>query len=168
MTRSGATARFAAALCIAVLAASAADAQSRFPTRPIRIVSPFAAGSVSDVSLRLMADKLGTRINGQVIIDNQPRAGGIAAVTAVLSAPPDGYTIALLSSSTAISVSLFKHLPYDPLRDFAPVCGFTSSRISSPPAPPRATIPSAMSSPPPATGRAPSMSAPPRSDRRIT
>jgi tripartite-type tricarboxylate transporter receptor subunit TctC len=126
MIRLSATVRFAAALCIAVIAASAADAQNRFPSRPIRIVSPFAAGSVSDVSLRLLADKLGAQIKGQVIIDNQPRAGGIAAVTAVLSAPPDGYTVALLSSSTAISVSLFKHLPYDPLRDFAPVCGFTS------------------------------------------
>jgi len=126
MSRFGVSARFAAALCIAVIAASAADAQSRFPARPIRIVSPFAAGSVSDVSLRLLADKLGAQIKGQVIIDNQPRAGGIAAVTAVLSVPPDGYTVALLSSSTAISVSLFKHLPYDPLRDFAPVCGFTS------------------------------------------
>jgi len=126
MNRFGTTLRFASALCMAVIAASAADAQSRFPTRPIRIVSPFAAGSVSDVSLRLLADKLGAQIKGQVIIDNQPRAGGIAAVTAVLSAPPDGYTVALLSSSTAISVSLFKHLPYDPLRDFVPVCGFTS------------------------------------------
>ena len=125
MKRLATIARFAAALGIAVVAASAADAQSRFPARPIRIVSPFAAGSVSDVSLRLLADKLGARINGQVIIDNQPRAGGIAAVSAVLSAPPDGYTVALLSSSTAISVSLFKHLPYEPLRDFVPVCGFT-------------------------------------------
>jgi tripartite-type tricarboxylate transporter receptor subunit TctC len=106
--------------------AVSAGAQSRFPTRPIRIVQPFAAGSVSDVSLRLFADRLGARIGGQVIIDNQPRAGGITAVMAVLSAPPDGYTIALLSSSTAISVSLFRHLPYDPVRDFVPVAGFTS------------------------------------------
>ncbi len=126
MSRIGMATRFAAALYIALVAVSAACAQSRFPTRPIRIVSPFAAGSVSDVSLRIMADKLGARINGQVIIDNQPRAGGITAVLAVLSAPPDGYTIALLGSSTAIAPSLFKQLPYDPVRDFAPVCGFTS------------------------------------------
>jgi tripartite-type tricarboxylate transporter receptor subunit TctC len=126
MSTFGTKVRFAAALCLAVIVASAACAQGRFPTRPIRIVSPFAAGSVSDVSLRLMADKLGPRINGQVIIDNQPRAGGITAVLAVLSAPPDGYTIALLGSSTAIAPSLFKNLPYDPVRDFAPVSGFTS------------------------------------------
>jgi tripartite-type tricarboxylate transporter receptor subunit TctC len=118
---------FFLAQLLAVLAAlSPAAAQGKFPVRPIRIVSPFAAGSVSDVALRLMADKLATRIGGQVVLDNQPRAGGVTAVTAVLSAPPDGYTIALLSSSTAISVSLFKHLPYDPVRDFAPIVGFTS------------------------------------------
>ena len=93
----------------------------KFPIRPIRIVSPFAAGSASDLSLRLFADKFGARLNGQIVIDNQPRAGGVTAATSVLSSPPDGYTIALLSTSTAISVSLFKHLPYDPVRDFAPV-----------------------------------------------
>jgi tripartite-type tricarboxylate transporter receptor subunit TctC len=107
-------------------AVSAASAQNKFPTRPIRIVQPFAAGSVSDVSLRLMADKLAARIGAQIVIDNQPRAGGITAAMAVMGAAPDGYTIALFSSSTAISVSLFRHLPYDPVRDFAPVGGFTS------------------------------------------
>jgi tripartite-type tricarboxylate transporter receptor subunit TctC len=81
---------------------------------------------VSDVSLRLMADKLTARSGAQIVIDNQPRAGGITAAMAVMGAPPDGYTIALFSSSTAISVSLFRHLPYDPVRDFAPVGGFTS------------------------------------------
>ena len=111
--------------CLSATAATAA-AQSKFPSRPIRIVQPFAAGSVSDVSLRLMADKLAARIGAQIVIDNQPRAGGVTAATAVLSASPDGYTIALLSSSTAISVSLFRHLPYDPVRDFAPVGAFTS------------------------------------------
>jgi tripartite-type tricarboxylate transporter receptor subunit TctC len=110
----------------AAYAASPAAAQSKFPTRPIRIVQPFAAGSVSDVSLRLWGDRLAARIGAQIVIDNQPRAGGVAAATAVLAAPADGYTIALFSSSTAISVSLFRHLPYDPVRDFVPVGGFTS------------------------------------------
>jgi tripartite-type tricarboxylate transporter receptor subunit TctC len=110
-----------AALALLATELSPALAQARYPTRPIRIVSPFAAGSVSDISLRLFADKLAPRLNGQVIIDNQPRAGGVTAATAVLSSPPDGYAIALLSTSTAISVSLLKQLPYDPVRDFAPV-----------------------------------------------
>ena len=108
------------AMGLSVAAAQNND-QVRFPTRAIRIVSPFAAGSVSDISLRLFADKLAARLNGQIVIDNQPRAGGVTAAAAVLSSPPDGYTIALFSTSTAISVSLFKQLPYDPVRDFAPV-----------------------------------------------
>ena len=109
-----------AALALLALETHPALGQGKFPARPIRIVSPFAAGSVSDLSLRLFADKLATRVNGQVIMDNQPRAGGVTAATTVLSAPPDGYTIALFSTSTAISVSLFKQLPYDPGDEFAP------------------------------------------------
>jgi putative tricarboxylic transport membrane protein len=100
---------------------AATQGVERFPIRPIRIVSPFAAGSVSDLSLRLFADKLAARLNGQIVIDNQPRAGGVTAAATVLSAPPDGYTLVLFSTSTAISVSLLRHLPYDPVHDFAPV-----------------------------------------------
>src|SRR5712692_2320312 len=84
------------ALALLLTPLSTAVAQSKFPTRPIRIVSPFAAGSVSDISLRLFADKLAARLNGQIVIDNQPRGGGVTAATAVLSSPPDGYTIALM------------------------------------------------------------------------
>ena len=87
---------------------------------------PFAAGSVSDITLRILADKLGTRLGTSVIIDNQPRAGGVTAVAAVLSSPPDGYSLAVLSSSTAISVSLLKSLPYDPVNDFVPVAGIST------------------------------------------
>jgi len=114
-----------AALALLAVEAQRAPAQpgdrGKFPTRPIHIVSPFAAGSVSDISLRLFADKLAARLNGQIVIDNQPRAGGVTAAATVLTAPADGYTMALFSTSTAISVSLFKQLPYDPMRDFAPV-----------------------------------------------
>jgi tripartite-type tricarboxylate transporter receptor subunit TctC len=111
----------------ALLAAQApAFAQTKFPSRPIRVMLPFAAGSVSDVTLRILADKLGARIGTSVIIDNQPRAGGVTAVSAALSSPPDGYTLAVLSSSTAISVSLLKNLPYDPVNDFVPVAGIST------------------------------------------
>src|SRR5262245_22211798 len=94
-----------AALGSLVLALSPALAQGKFPSRAIRIVSPFAAGSVSDISMRLFADRLATRLNGQVVVDNQPRAGGVTAAAAVLSSAPDGYTVALLSTSTAITAS---------------------------------------------------------------
>jgi putative tricarboxylic transport membrane protein len=109
-----------------VVELSPALAQGKFPSRAIRIVSPFAAGSVSDLSMRLFADRLAARLNGQVVVDNQPRAGGVTAAAAVLSSAPDGYTIALFSTSTAISASLFKQLPYDPVRDFLPVSMFST------------------------------------------
>ena len=122
--------RYFAALAIltAIFALQVAPAlaQAKFPSRPIRVMLPFAAGSVSDVTLRILADKLGARLSTSVIIDNQPRAGGVTAVAAVLSSPPDGYTLAVLSSSTAISVSLLKNLPYDPINDFMPVAGIST------------------------------------------
>jgi tripartite-type tricarboxylate transporter receptor subunit TctC len=101
-------------------------AQGKYPSRPIRIVLPFAAGSVSDVTLRIMADKLGPRLNTTIIVDNQPRAGGTTAAAAVLSSGRDGYSLMTLSSSTAISVSLLKSLPYDPVADFVPVSGMST------------------------------------------
>jgi tripartite-type tricarboxylate transporter receptor subunit TctC len=109
-----------------VAAAAPAFAQDKYPSRPIRIVLPFAAGSVSDVTLRIMADKLGTRLNTSIIVDNQPRAGGTTAAAAALSSARDGYTLVTFSSSTAISVSLLKSLPYDPVADFVPVSGLST------------------------------------------
>ena len=101
-------------------------AQAKYPSRPIRVMLPFAAGSVSDVTLRILADKLGARLNTSVVVDNQPRAGGTTAAAAVLTAPRDGYSLVTLSSSTAISVSLLKSLPYDPVADFVPICGIST------------------------------------------
>jgi tripartite-type tricarboxylate transporter receptor subunit TctC len=101
-------------------------AQGKYPARPIRVMLPFAAGSVSDVTLRILADKLGARLNTTIVVDNQPRAGGTTAAAAVLTAPRDGYSLVTLSSSTAISVSLLKSLPYDPAADFVPICGLST------------------------------------------
>ena len=113
-----------AALLNAML--SPALAQSKYPSRPIRVMLPFAAGSVSDVTLRILADKLGTRLNTSIVIDNQPRAGGTTAALAVKTSPPDGYSLVTFSSSTAISVSLLKSLPYDPVGDFIPISGIST------------------------------------------
>ena len=71
-------------------------AQDKFPSRAIRIVSPFPAGAVSDISLRLLAERLAERLGTQFVIENQPTGGGVAAAKAVLSSPPDGHTLALL------------------------------------------------------------------------
>lgn len=98
-----------------------AGAETRYPSKAVRIVLPFAAGGVADITARIIAEKLGEKLGGRFYVENQPGAGGIAAARTVISSPPDGHTLALLSNGTAISVSLFSHLPYDPLKDFAPI-----------------------------------------------
>jgi len=98
-----------------------AGAETKYPSKPVRIVLPFAPGGVADITARVIADKLGGKLGGRFYIENQPGAGGIAAARTVISSPPDGYSLALLSNGTAISVSLFSHLPYDPLKAFAPI-----------------------------------------------
>jgi tripartite-type tricarboxylate transporter receptor subunit TctC len=114
---------FLIAAC-AVLTFNAARAQN-YPNRPVRIIVPFAAGGVGDITTRLVADKLGERLGERFIVDNQPGAGGISAARSVISAPPDGYTLALVTNGTAISVPLFKSLPFDPVKDFAPISGIS-------------------------------------------
>ena len=108
----------------AMLLTSAADAQN-YPNRPVRIVLPFAAGGVADITTRLIAEKLGDKLGERFIVDNQPGAGGISAARSVLTAAADGYTLALVTNGTAISVPLFKSLPFDPVKDFAPISGFS-------------------------------------------
>ena len=96
-------------------------AESPYPDRPIKVVSPFVAGSVSDTALRFLADTLAAKSGIQMILQNQPGAGGITATMGVKTSPADGYTVALFSNATAISVSLFRNLPFDTLADFKPV-----------------------------------------------
>jgi tripartite-type tricarboxylate transporter receptor subunit TctC len=98
-----------------------ANAEAKYPGKAVRIVLPFAAGGVADITARVIAERLGSKLGGRFYIENQPGAGGIAAARTVISSPRDGHTLALLSNGTAVSVSLFKNLPYDPLRDFEPI-----------------------------------------------
>lgn len=117
--------RWACAMALAVgsmvSAAASGWAQSPYPTRPVRIILPFGAGGVADVTSRLVAEKLGDRLGQRFVIENMPGAGGITAARAALAAPADGYTLALITNGTAISVPLFKSLPFDPLKDFTPI-----------------------------------------------
>jgi tripartite-type tricarboxylate transporter receptor subunit TctC len=106
----------AGALVLA-LAAIPATAQT-YPDRPVRIVLPFGAGGVADVSSRIIADKLGERLGQRFVIENMPGAGGITAAKTVLSASPDGYTLGLVTNGTAISAAIFNKLPFDPINDF--------------------------------------------------
>jgi tripartite-type tricarboxylate transporter receptor subunit TctC len=113
--------RIVFAISLLVFALSALAAEASYPDRSVRIVVPFAAGGVADITARIVAEKLGDRLGQRFYVENQPGAGGIAAARTVISSAPDGYTLALLSNGTAISVSLFKKLSFDPLRDFAPI-----------------------------------------------
>ena len=98
-----------------------ASAQAPYPTRPIRIVVPFGAGGFADITVRLLAQKLTERTSAQIVIENRPGAGGIVAATAVTSSEPDGYTLFVFSSGIALSKSLLKSMPFDPVTAFAPI-----------------------------------------------
>jgi tripartite-type tricarboxylate transporter receptor subunit TctC len=110
-----------AGFALSTLAASQAGAAANYPDRTVRIVLPFAAGGVADITARIIAEKLGDRFGRRFYVENQPGAGGIAAARTVISSAPDGHTLAMLTNGTAISVSLFKKLPFDPLKDFEPI-----------------------------------------------
>jgi tripartite-type tricarboxylate transporter receptor subunit TctC len=97
------------------------QAQQTYPSQPIRFVIAFGPGGVADTTSRLVAEKLGEKLGQRVVVENNAGGGGIAAARAVLSAPADGHTLALLTNGTSISVSLFKSLTFNPLTDFAPV-----------------------------------------------
>lgn len=89
--------------------------------RPIRIVVPFGAGGVADLTARAVAQKLSENMGQPVVIDNRPGAGGVVAGELVARAEPDGHTLLLMSNATAVSAGLFKSLPYNTRRDFEPI-----------------------------------------------
>jgi len=108
-----------------VLAASAcvgtASAQPQYPNRPIRFVVPLATGGALDIASRLFGQKLADAFGQQVVIDNRPGAGGIIGADIAAKAPPDGYTLMMGSVSHTVLPSMHKKLPYDIVKDFAPV-----------------------------------------------
>lgn len=107
------------ALPAALIAALAplAPAQAKWPEKPIRLVLPFGPGGVADVTARIMAAKLSDKFGQQVVVENMPGPGGINAARAVINAAPDGYTMALVTNGTSISVAAFNKLPFDPVRE---------------------------------------------------
>ena len=106
---------------LALVASHQASVAAGYPDRSVRIVVPFGPGGIADTTARIVAEKLGDRLGQRFYVENQPGAGGIAAARTVISSPPDGTTLALLTNGTAVSVSLFKKLPFDPLKDFVPI-----------------------------------------------
>ena len=112
--------RLAFTLLAAATVWPAAQAQT-FPSKPIRIVVPFGAGGVADLTARTVAGRLAEQLGQSVVIENKPGAGGVVAADTVLKAEPDGHTLLLMSNGTAVSAGLFKSLPFDTLKDFAPI-----------------------------------------------
>jgi tripartite-type tricarboxylate transporter receptor subunit TctC len=111
-----------AAITLAAAAWLPAQAQDAYPSKPIRLVVPFVPGGVTDASGRLIADFLGRRLGQQVIVDNKPGASGNIGTSQVVQAAPDGYTLLLAFDGTlVINPHVFAKVPFDTLKDFAPV-----------------------------------------------
>src|SRR5579872_4494526 len=106
---------------LALLAGGAARA-AEYPERPIRLVVPFPPGGPTDVVGRIVAAQLSEVLGQQVIVDNKAGAGGNVGTDVVAKSKPDGYTLLLGTAAThGINVSLYQHLEYDPVKDFAPI-----------------------------------------------
>jgi tripartite-type tricarboxylate transporter receptor subunit TctC len=101
--------------------AQEALAQENYPSRPVRVIVPFAPGGGSDVTARFVGAKLADRLGQSIVVDNRPAASGIVGTDIVAKAHPDGYTLLLVFSTHAQSAQLFAKLPYDPIKDFAPI-----------------------------------------------
>jgi tripartite-type tricarboxylate transporter receptor subunit TctC len=127
---------------LAAAAASPARAQS-YPTRPIRMITPFTAGSPVDVAARLLAQHLGRELAQGVIVDNRPGAGTTTGMKAAALASPDGYTLLYQSSSLVVAPAMYRNLDFDPLKSFTPVANVASGYWVTvvPPALPVHTVP---------------------------
>jgi tripartite-type tricarboxylate transporter receptor subunit TctC len=109
-------------LALSATTAMVAAAQENYPNKPIRMIVPIAAGSVTDVVLRAAGQQLSQTLGQQIIIDNRPGANGVIGAQACAAAPPDGYTIcAVYHAIMSFNPYLLDKLPYDPARDFLPV-----------------------------------------------
>jgi tripartite-type tricarboxylate transporter receptor subunit TctC len=109
----------AALLC--VLAATGQSSAQTYPTRPVRLIVPFGAGGPTDVIARIIAQKLSEAWGQQVYTENIPGAGGNTGVATVARAPADGYTILVVSTGFMVNPSMYAKIPYDPVKDFAPI-----------------------------------------------
>ena len=110
-----------AALAAGAVLPGALHAQPRFPERAITLLVPFAPGGIADITARAVAEQMTRTLGQPVVVENKPSAGSIVASQAVATARADGHTLLLMSNANAVSVGLFRKLPYDPVKDFAPV-----------------------------------------------
>jgi tripartite-type tricarboxylate transporter receptor subunit TctC len=116
------TIRLAVIAVLSALGVARAPAQEAYPTRPIHIVVPFPAGGPSDVLTRLLGERMSADFGEAIVVDNRPGANTVIGAQLVAKAAPDGYTLLMAIDSTLVmNQYLYSHLPYDPLKDFAPV-----------------------------------------------
>ncbi len=109
-----------AAVCAALLSPVApGHTQDRYPAGPVTVVTTQAPGTTNDILARLYAERLSRRFGQQFVVSNRPGAGGLIAAQAAATAPADGYTLLMVNSGHAILGTLNRHLPFDPVRDFA-------------------------------------------------
>jgi tripartite-type tricarboxylate transporter receptor subunit TctC len=116
---------FLAAFLLALPPCPHAHAEN-YPARPIRLISPFAAGGANDVLARALATKLAERLAGTVVVENRPGAGAVIGLSVLAHSPPDGYTLALSGSTLAVTGALYRQPPFDATKDFAPIALVTT------------------------------------------
>lgn len=118
-----------ATLAPLAVGAAAAQAQQPYPAKPVRIIAPFTSGGPVDISARILAQKLNEAWGQQIVVENRAGASGTIGADAVAKSTPDGYTVLLTSSAHVITPSILSKVPYDPIRDFAPVSLVMSSPL---------------------------------------
>src|SRR5262249_54813431 len=113
----------AAVLAVAfALAGTAVKADDKYPSKPVRIIVSFAAGGPTDTVARIMGARMGELLGQQFLVENKAGAGGNIGADVVAKSPPDGYALLMATVSThAINPGLYRKMPYDPVRDFAPI-----------------------------------------------
>jgi tripartite-type tricarboxylate transporter receptor subunit TctC len=113
--------RFLLAVVVLALPLSGVVRADEYPVRAVRVVVPFSPGGAVDGPMRLIAQELGKRLGQAVVVENKPGAGATIGTDIVAKAPPDGYTLLLASQTNAISATLYRKLPFDPIEDFTPI-----------------------------------------------
>ena len=107
-------------IAVALLLALSAPAAAEYPDKPVRLIIPFPPGGSNDVVGRLVANQLSEKLGHKVFVDNRGGAGGVLGTEAAAAAPPDGYTLLIVSIAHAVNPSLYK-LNYDPIKSFTPI-----------------------------------------------
>src|SRR5262245_28809413 len=132
MNRRTLCAALTSAAVLSVAAGATAQTADDFPNRPIRIIVPQAAGSGVDLQARVLAQKMGELWGQQGVVDNRPGANAIIGMEAAAKAAPDGYTLVYAPiSAVTTNAFIYKKLPYDPLRDFAPITRTTENPLGA-------------------------------------